>query len=298
MTIKMRCFSWDKDFEMVKEFLDEIFKLTNDFRNWIPQRFENLKYGPCGTEYLDEEDDLIKIWEDSKKLKQKIVAVTILNSSRANWINIHPSYRFLEKRLILWIENQNKENRNFYVMENDLVRNDLLLELGYAKQGIIEFTRKRSINLPIPDNEPPKEYKIRNVDINKDFIKYRDVMGAVFPHCKKMSKKLFLNYTKASFYNPELDIVAEASDGNFAAFCTIRFDPLSKIAELEPVGTHPNHRRLGLGKAVIIEGLKRLKKYKPISIVISGAANTIGANHLYDSLGFTDKIAINHWTKK
>ncbi|NHK32501.1 MAG: GNAT family N-acetyltransferase [Asgard group archaeon] len=298
MSIKIRSFLWENDFDLVQDFLRETYELTKNYINWIPQRFENRRFGPCGTEYQDEEDDLVKIWEDTKESKPKIVAVTILNSSGANWINIHPNYRFLEKELILWIENQTKEYNNFYVLENDQIRNDLLLEFGYKNQGCVEYTRTRPIDLSILDYELPKGYTIKNVNINKDFVKYREVMGSVFPHCNKMTEKLFNNYTKTSFYNPELDILAVAPDEGFAAFCTIRFDPISRIAEIEPVGTHPNHRRLGLGKAVIIEGLKRLKKYKPKAIVITGAANTVGANCLYDSLGFTDKISVLHWFKK
>lgn len=298
MSIKLRSFLWEKDFDLVQDFLRETYELTKNYINWVPQRFDNRRFGPCGTEYQDEEDDLVKIWEDTKESKPKIVAVTILNSSGANWINIHHNFRFLEKKLILWIENQAKEHINFYVLENDQIKNDLLLEFGYENLGCVEYTRTRPIDLSISDYELPKGYTIKNVNINKDFVKYRQVIGSVFPHCNKMIEKLFNNYTKASFYNPELDIIAVAPDKGFAAFCTIRFDPISKIAKLEPVGTHPNHRRLGLSKAVIIEGLKRLNKYKPIAIVILGAANTAGANRLYDSLGFTDKIAMLHWFKK
>ncbi|MFW9846887.1 MAG: GNAT family N-acetyltransferase, partial [Candidatus Thorarchaeota archaeon] len=96
----------------------------------------------------------------------------------------------------------------------------------------------------------------------------------------------------------DLDIVAVDPEGKFAAFCTVRIDPLSKIAELEPVGTHPDYRKLGLGKAVICEGLKRLEKYEPAAMVIIGAAPSAGARRLYESVGFVNEGTQHYWIKR
>ncbi|MHA2386529.1 MAG: GNAT family N-acetyltransferase, partial [Candidatus Thorarchaeota archaeon] len=102
---------------------------------------------------------------------------------------------------------------------------------------------------------------------------------------------------RASFYKEDLDIIAVDPKGKFAAFCTVRMDPISRIAELEPVGTHPDHRKLGLGKAVICEGLKRLEKYKPSAMVIIGAAPSEGARRLYESVGFVNEGTQHYWVR-
>ncbi|NHK30347.1 MAG: GNAT family N-acetyltransferase [Asgard group archaeon] len=302
MPIIMRSFDRQKDFESIQEFLTETYKLTKSFQNWAPTRFENRMVGPCGKEYKDEDDDLVKIWEyynDSKPKTQEIVAVTILNSSGANWIQIHPDYKYLEKELVLWIEEQLKISEKkspiksrFFVLSTDTNRLALLTNLGYETLGVEEYVRTRPIDKSIPKYNLPKDYIIRGVNVKNDFVKYREVLEAVFPHCKKMTEKLFKIYTSATFYNENLDIIAVAPNGEFVAFATFRLDPTSKIVELEPVGTHPNHRKLGLATAVINEGLKRLKKYKPEAIVILGAANIPGANQLYNKLGFTEKTEI------
>ena len=49
-------------------------------------------------------------------------------------------------------------------------------------------------------------------------------------------------------------------DGELAAFCTVWVDPETRTAVFEPVGTHPNHQKRGLGKAVMTEGLRRAGK--------------------------------------
>ncbi len=53
---------------------------------------------------------------------------------------------------------------------------------------------------------------------------------------------------------------AVAPNGEYAAFCTIWFDDVTRSAYFEPVGTAPQHQRRGLGKAVMCEGLRRLKR--------------------------------------
>ena len=72
---------------------------------------------------------------------------------------------------------------------------------------------------------------------------------------------------------------------------------MSKIAELEPVGTHPDHRKKGLAKVVILECLKRLEKHKPSAVVILGAAPSEAARKLYESVGFENKSERHYWAK-
>lgn len=308
MPIVMRSFTWEKDFEAIQRFLSETYALTNSFHNWAPTRFENRKFGACGAEYQVEEDEFVKIWEfsdESDPNTREIVAVTILKDSGANWIQIHPEHKYMEKELVLWIEEQLNTTKNnssvisrFYVLGSDENRLSLLVDLGYENLNVEEYTRVRSVEMSVPNYNLPEGYIIRGVNIKQDFKKYREVMGSVFPHCLKMTEKLFKMYSSATFYNENLDIIAVAPNSEFAAFATFRLDPISKIVEIEPVGTHPNHRKLGLASAVICEGLNRVKKYNPSAIVILGAANTQGANRLYDKLGFTEKTEVYTMEKR
>ena len=47
--------------------------------------------------------------------------------------------------------------------------------------------------------------------------------------------------------------------GEIAAFSTIWFDDVTRSAVCVLVGTVPEHQRRGLGKAVVTEGLRRLR---------------------------------------
>ncbi|TFG95528.1 GNAT family N-acetyltransferase, partial [Candidatus Thorarchaeota archaeon] len=253
-------------------------------------------------EYQDEEDDYIKIWENQEK---HIVAVTICKSSGECRIFIHPDYRDYERTLVSSIEDQrkkmksdeNSELKMFFIVEaGDRLRENLLEDLGYENKGVCEHNRILPKDLKVPEIKLYEDYSIRHVDIEKDFELYHAVQNSVFSHCTHMTLNRARIYSEAEFYMPELDLVVVAPDGSFAAFTTGRMDPVSKLAELEPVGVHPDHRKKGLGKAIVLETIRRLQEAGAAAIVILGAAGTEDATKLYDSVGF-DRAEVNLWIK-
>ena len=72
---------------------------------------------------------------------------------------------------------------------------------------------------------------------------------------------------------------------------------MSRATELEPMGTHPDYRRMGLAKALISEGMRRLKKYDPLNLYIDGAADNPAANRLYEVTGFEKRGTYYYWSK-
>src|SRR5438477_11036855 len=86
-------------------------------------------------------------------------------------------------------------------------------------------------------------------------------------------------------YTPELDLVALTADGTFASYCICWLDPVNKIGEFEPVGTHSAFRGRGLGKAVMLEGLRRLKAFGMQTAIVCSLGNNEASKRLYESLG-------------
>lgn len=83
--------------------------------------------------------------------------------------------------------------------------------------------------------------------------------------------------------------MAIAPDGAIAAFCTIWFDDVTRSAYFEPVATVPAHRRRGLGKALMTEGLRRLQR-------VGGYSRA--ANALYQSVMGSDHELNEPWVKE
>jgi ribosomal protein S18 acetylase RimI-like enzyme len=70
------------------------------------------------------------------------------------------------------------------------------------------------------------------------------------------------------------------------AFCIAWPDAVNQVGLFEPVGTHPDFQRQGLGKAVMLETLRRLQRAGMRQAIVSTGADNTPAIHLYASAGF------------
>lgn len=155
---------------------------------------------------------------------------------------------------------------------------------GYAASK--HFEPFLAHDLVVPDVDPPKGVTIRHVEAS-DFEAYVAGHRAAWAPSDGFSMDHYLKVRNITeVFDPTLNLVAEVSPGKFAS-CTIFWaDPVSRIGSIEPFGTDPDYRGTGISKAVIHEGLRRLKakgmKY--------GEMSTAGFNHqavsLYQSCGY------------
>lgn len=77
-----------------------------------------------------------------------------------------------------------------------------------------------------------------------------------------------------------------APDGSFAAFAIAWHDEVNHIGSLEPVGTHPNHRRKGLGKAVVLHAMHQMKDAGMQWATVANEGSNEASRALYQSCGF------------
>ena len=85
----------------------------------------------------------------------------------------------------------------------------------------------------------------------------------------------YLGFMRSVAYVPDHDLVAAAPDGRVAAFTVYWPDTELSLAQFEPVGTDPDFQRLGLGRAVLLDALRRLEH----SGIAHARVMTNGDNH-------------------
>lgn len=73
-----------------------------------------------------------------------------------------------------------------------------------------------------------------------------------------VSEKAFEALLETPSYRPGLDLAYADQTGDIACFVGLWFDSVSKVGILEPVGTIPEYRRMGLAQRLIDEGERRL----------------------------------------
>ncbi len=90
-------------------------------------------------------------------------------------------------------------------------------------------------------------------------------------------------------YRPELDLVVTSPAGDVVAYCQGWYDEANATGTFEPVGTHPDHRCLGLARAVctaVLHAFTRAGGHRAI-VYSRGDAAYPDPKRLYESMGFT-----------
>jgi GNAT superfamily N-acetyltransferase len=95
---------------------------------------------------------------------------------------------------------------------------------------------------------------------------------------------------QAPGYRGDLHVLVEAPDGTMAASTILWLDPANRTAEFEPVGTHPDHRRQGLSRAMLWHGMRlaRSAGATHATIVCLGAPGYPAARESYRGVGFRE----------
>ena len=91
-------------------------------------------------------------------------------------------------------------------------------------------------------------------------------------------------------YRGDLHILVEAPDGTMACSTIMWLDEANKTAEFEPVGTHPDYRRRGLARAMLLHGMQlaRAAGATHMTVACLGAPGHPQARGLYYSVGFRE----------
>jgi ribosomal protein S18 acetylase RimI-like enzyme len=82
----------------------------------------------------------------------------------------------------------------------------------------------------------------------------------------------------------------EAPDATMASSAIMWLDEANRTVEFEPVGTHPDYRRLGLARAMMLHGMRlaRAAGARHATVVCLGAPGHPRARGLYYGLGFRE----------
>lgn len=189
------------------------------------------------------------------------------------------------------ISEDRKVNRyKVCVTDDDTVVSEFLSKRGYTKTENRERTMVKSYpsepeKVILPDGFTIQDARTVSpfytaLAHNHSFRYNQDNDGA---------EKGFAKIRKMPDYRPELDLVLFDSEGQPAGLANFWISDKSKTATLEPLGTAWWYRRMGLGKALITEGINRTRRY--------GCTHLIGGDQpFYWELGFEPKKEHHFWS--
>ncbi len=175
-----------------------------------------------------------------------------------NGAELYPRDPSLLPEMLDWAKWDVPEGQ-LYLATLDTDRNQIayLEAQGYQSQPAYGFHLHRSLDGIIPTSTLPEGFVIR--PINDDEIETRAILHQQAFGTLNVTVEGYYNVTYAPIYERDLDLVAVAPDGRLAAFALCWRDQVNQVGLFEPVGTHPDFRRLGLARAVMLEGMRRMQ---------------------------------------
>jgi mycothiol synthase len=213
-------------------------------------------------------------------------------------LQIHPRLcgQGLEEELLDWVESWHQANvtprmpccfsTDTGVYEDDIDQIEALEHRGFVRSSAEGLLLLRALDRPIATPFLPQGFAVRALagphEVEERTAAHRDAYSR-----SRITDEAYLRLMQMPGYLPELDLVAIAADGSFGAFCNGWLDQVNRTGEFEPVGTRPAFRRMGLARAVLLDGLRRMKTQGMESAVVGPIpADDDAALGLYRSIGF------------
>jgi mycothiol synthase len=309
----MRNYQAEEDYWRIRAFLRKVF-IQNDRHDfsWSLLRWDYWRWHVNENIFHQRLEDVITLWE----MDRQIVAMLNPDTPGEAFFQIHPMYHEdvstsemldVAECTLANTKTDNKKELLVWVNAADEAMKSIFTERGYTLSKFKpEFMRRRFFTKPasspcgIPDSVTPGGYTVRALSGENELPARSWLSWKVFhpeePDEKYKGWEWYKNVQRVPLYRRDLDIVAVASYGELAAFCTVWFDDVTRTAVFEPVETHPNHQKRGLGKAVMAEGLRRAEKLGATLATVSSYST--GAHALYESMGFTDVDILEPWIRE
>lgn len=216
---------------------------------------------------------------------------------------LRAGYGFLYGEMITYAEQHFAKEGYVQLLIRD---GDVALQHAALKMGYHATQRKDSdatfvIEADNTRYSLPEGFTITSMKETYDVYQYGRVLWNGFnhelngegPYAPTLEKLALL---KGEFERPNVDldlkIAVVAPDGSFVSYCGMWQNSATEIALVEPVATDPAYRRMGLGRAAVLEGIRRCGR-------LGAKKASVGSSQqFYYSIGFGPCGTSTFWAKK
>lgn len=302
MPFTHRPYAGEGDYSKMRDMLIQTFALNGPPDYCSVGELDWWRWGPGGATgkmqivelWWDEQDTLAGMaWPDAPWGSD--VTLDLL---------IHPAHPEVIEAMLTWAEKHQRAAKDdeplqlsTWAFTGDHQRATRLHLHGYSPGQKAYMFMGRDLAGALTAQPLPSGYHIRHVEGEADFPGRVEVHRDAFAPSRLTVDIYRQLVTEAPTYRPELDLVVVAPDNTFAAYCLVWFDAVNKIGVFEPIGCHSAHRRKGLAKAVMFEGLRRLQALGATRAFVNTLRGEPAANTLYKLVGF-ERIDDNEQWKK
>lgn len=263
----------------------------------IPHRLFN------GNKYYDPAE-VLTIWEEADAV---VAWVLVAPRSRSFDAQVRPDRRGGEfERMVL----QSAERRTLELMQQYAIAGDslssevyqcdtarvvLLQELGWVKEDELPWVLNRAALVDLPEPTLPAGYTIRAARGAEEAGALAEVHAAAFG--STWTPELYRQVMVSPGYAAEREFVVEAADGSFAAFTVTWHDRVNRTGLFEPVGTHREHQRRGLGKALLLTVMRQMADVGLTHALVVNEGTNEASRNLYRACGFEPWYPLDNFVK-
>ena len=219
---------------------------------------------------------------------------------------VHPDARYgdLQEEIMAWFAERVREASTERGLRGQLrcrARTDEIARQALLQQHGFRISRyflrmERSLIEPIPEPALPPGFALRTLkglDEAEAWVTcFNDAFADHWNH-HPLTLEQVTHHMSDATYSLRHDLIAVTEDGTFAAFCYWDDEPDknngpgASVGWIHLLGTRPEFRKLGLGRAMLFAGLRRLRDAGATSALLGvDAASPTGATRLYEAAGF------------
>ena len=243
----------------------------------------------------------LRLWERLDDDASTLLAWAILAHNEGSFdLFVHPTvhgtllHEAVMDEYVAWAEARAqavglKQICPFWAMADDKVLERLLLARGFVPLQVDPPASlfERSLD-DLPTIPLPAGFTMHTVSNPDDGRLRAGVTYSAFTYDTDWETyaAMYTEFMDSAVYEGERDLFVRSPDGRGASACTIWFDEVNGVGLFEPVATRPDFQGQGLGKAVMAEGMRRMKAAGMNRAVLGFDPNNTAALALYSSLGF------------
>jgi predicted N-acetyltransferase YhbS len=295
--INIRSYNPNRDHERVGTFLIETYQPGDVFLNWLQPRWEYMHYHSN----IDEVDlGTIGLFEEAGEI---LGVVNIEHAAHQVYFHVRPGIEHVKPLMFDYAQakfegisaSTGRLIRALFINEHDATLTDLAASHGYERwDDFREDMSRYSLEAPLPEPVLPVGFHLLSLQDEFDLHKINRVLWRGFNHPGPPPEEEIEGRRRmkdAPNFREDLTIVVVAPDGNYVSYCGMWVVPENQIAYVEPVATDPDYRRMGLGRAAVLESMRRAAS-------VGAQVAWVGSGlDFYKAIGFETTFTIYPWVK-
>lgn len=286
-----------EDYQLVRDFFLKLPEDAFTYARWdwmiTHGMLDSTALGQIGLWFDDDNHDL-----DSQATLIGVATYDVMLGSA--YCFTLPGYEALKTEIYPYAAQHLSKDSDFnlIISDHDAVGQSIAAKLGYVptpdhESDAIFLCDETPTNYILPDG-----YTIVDMASHYNAYEYLNVLWKGFEHEKNGEGPLIFTEEEQKesdhgMFRENVDLSLRLavmnSEGHYVAYCGMWYDPFVDYAVIEPVATDPYYRRMGLGRAVVLEGIKRVKAMGAKKVFV-------GSNQqFYYSLGMRPYQSATMW---